>query len=95
MRESELSAIWIDGKPVEFTSGSGLNNNLRELNVESLKPLQFDRDKAYAVKVTLSRGVTYEGRMAAGLETMVARDDTRGTLYTREFTSRVELSPAN
>lgn len=92
MSSSELSAIWIDGESVEFTNGSRLDSNLRELNINSVEPLTFVQDKVYSVRVALTRGDTYEGRMSAGLETMVVRDEVRGTLYTCEFTSSTELA---
>lgn len=90
--KSAISSLWIDGEPVELASGSELTDNLRELNVHSLKPLNYTQDNAYSMKVTLSNGVTYEGRAFAGIETMVVRNEARGTLYTREFTSRTELT---
>jgi len=92
--KSALGFVWIDGAPVEFTDGSGLDYNLRQLAIHSLEMLDFAQDDTFDVKVVLTNGAIYEGRMRAGMVTMVARGGVSGTLYALEFTSSAELHEA-
>lgn len=95
MANLPLKTLWIGDKTIGFAGGSTLDADLQTLTVQSIEVrLPFGGGEKVAVRVELTNGRVYEGRMTSKLPRDVGR---RGcpTIHVYEFHARSPLSPVN